>query len=357
VRRLFLIALALLLAGAADPRLARARTLLWTARYAEAEKAFQAILADNPRDVEARRGLAQAYYWSGDFRHAAAEFAALPHDPQSQRALAEIRAASRPGYAVEGSTLDDDQPYRARGTAVRAYWFSDPLTKWEIDAGAARLVDRDVASFGIAGETGLPPIHATLKAAAAWMRFPDDTKKLLPSVAVDERLGATTLTVAAADRPLLRSRAALLTHPTANVVSARWWRGDAWAIHAEHLGYFDHNRGNAADAFYLRPFGAMAFGASAAWRDTAESRFRGGVYDPYWTPMQQREVRAIAAAAWKRASLHLDGGIAHDSIAGTFHPWRAALTVGTGTFRVIAEHNVTAFYRSNEIRASLAGRF
>ena len=357
MRRLTVVVLALLFLSAADPRLARARALLWSAHYAEAERAFQAVLAGNPRDVEARRGLAQAYYWSGDFRSAAREFAALPHDSQSQRALAEIRAASRAGYAVEGSTIDDDQPYRARRTAVRAYWFSDPLTKWEVVGDAARLVDRDTASIGIANETGFPSLRATLHASAAWMRFPDDTKKLLPSIAVDERIGATMLTFAAADRPLLRSRPALLTHPTANVVSVRWSHGDVWAIHAEHLDYFDHNRGNTADAFWLRPFGAMAFGASAAWRDTAASRFTGGVYDPYWTPMQQREVRAIAAATWKRAALHIDGGVAHDAIAGTFHPWRAALTVGTGAFRVEAAHSVTAFYRSNEIRASVAGRF
>jgi hypothetical protein len=164
------------------------------------------------------------------------------------------------------------------------------------------------------------------------------------------------LTLSAAREPLLRTLAALRTHPTADVVSLRWGN-DRYAIHAESLRYFDRNRGSDADAFFLQPFGAIALGASAAWRDTRESRFASGIYDPYYTPEQQREARAIAAFATHGLGIHLDAGFGHDAIAGSFHPWRAAVSFTRSRFTLAAEHSSTAFYQSNEIRASVTGRF
>ena len=141
----------------------------------------------------------------------------------------------------------------------------------------------------------------------------------------------------------------------------------SFAVHAEALRYFDHNSGFAVDAYAMRPVtGTLSLGASAAYRDSDHSRFDGARYDPYYTPQRQSEARLIAAAAWTRSNrtfgLHLDGGAAHDAISGHFRPWRAAATMTFSLPRgnavtIAAEHNATAFYRSNEIRASLAGRF
>jgi hypothetical protein len=87
-----------------------------------------------------------------------------------------------------------------------------------------------------------------------------------------------------------------------------------------------------------------------------------GSYDPYWTPVGEREGRAIAATTWKHLTLHLDAGVAYDRLTGTFHPWRAAASTAFplwngAMLNVSAERSRTAFYTANEIHASVAGRF
>jgi hypothetical protein len=198
------------------------------------------------------------------------------------------------------------------------------------------------------------------------MTFPDQTSGVLPGIAADLRAGGGTLTIAGERRALLRSVGALVTHPTAGVVDLRWTRGENLAVHAEHFEYFDDNSGNGIDAWALAPFARTRLGVSAAWRDTADSRFISGVYTPYYTPQGLTEARAIVALPMRfsRSSLelHLDGGVGRDRVAGTFYPWRANLrwTVPlppSAAFDVEIGHSTTAFYSANEIRAGLAGRF
>src|SRR5437763_13114827 len=85
-----------------DARLALARVYLWEGRYREAEKLFAALVAQNPKDNDARRE------------------------------LEEIRAQSRPGYVVGGGFIDDDQPAQSFLPAATIYGFFDPLTKWTL---------------------------------------------------------------------------------------------------------------------------------------------------------------------------------------------------------------------------------
>ena len=373
-----MLAASVALQAAESPR-QRAFTLLWAARYAEARAAFEEILRQEPGDASARLGLAQSYYWPGDYQRALREFERVlelqPSNAEARKAVEEIRAASRPGFAVEANAIDDDQPYRGAGTEARVFFFSDPLTTWEIRGGGSRLralgETQSTAGIALAGETTLPSIRTRVRAGLGYFRFPDGDARLLPSM----RLQFSSLTLLAERRPLLRSAPALRTHASADVLSARWGRtsgsGMQYAIAAEQLRYFDRNRGWGADGYVLAPVSrAFSFGASAAFRDTRESRFDSGFgsgrYDPYYTPRQLAEARAVGAFTLTRgrlsASTHLDAGIAHERAAGRFVPWRASLSLTMRVapdvaFSATASHDSTAFYHANEIHAGLAGRF
>jgi len=338
----------------AQSPLQHAQALLWSGRYADAKREFRAILARNPRDENARFGLAQAEYWSGDFRAAARDFR-LVHRREAQTALREIEAASRPGWAAEAAALSDDQPYRAVSGTVSAYVFSDPLTKWQVDAeDAHRTSNGSSASTPfVRGGVTTSFVPVRIAASLARMRFPDATSQFLPSLSI----GTKTLTLSFERQALLRTTASLLTHPTADAVTASWRDDDRAAVEAQHLRYFDGNRGNGADAWLLRSVGALRVGGSVAWRDTAESRFVNGVYDPYYSPQRLREARAIVAAKWRNVDLHFDAGAGHEATVGSFHPWRAAASFTWKNVSVSAERSSTAFYTANEIRAGVAGRF
>ena len=373
-----------------DARRTLGQVLLWTGRYGEARKVFAALLDRHEDDVESRMGLAQAAYWSGDYRQALREFEQIlrqqPGRAEAQRAVVEIRSASRPGYSAELGGISDDQPYRSTTAEMTAQLFSDPLTKWQLGAGTTRLralgLTREVHEVAGSGETLLPAAGIGIRASLRWMRFPDDRSEILPLVAIERRIGRSRATVTLERRELLRAGAALRAHPFVDALSIRWSRDDPGATQfsagAESLHYFDGNRGTSADAYVLTPAGRFSLGASAAYRDTREPRFRAdtGEYDPYWTPHGLREVRAIAVTSVRRGGaifdLHLDGGIARDRVlyfaAGapsferTFHPWRASLGVSAPpiermTFRLSVERVSTVFYTANEIHAGVAGRF
>jgi hypothetical protein len=336
-----------------DAQLALANVLLWEGRYSDARGRFAVLVARNDRDSDARLGMAQSEYWSGDYRRALADFRRVASHPEARRAMAEIEAVSRPGYAAGATLLADPQPYRAASGGVSLFAFSDPLTKWQLDVGELHRESgalRDNSPFVRAGvETthGRTTLRAALGSNAV-------AGSLLRA---DFKLGSSVVSAAVSREALLRTAASLRAHPTANIVSLRWAEGDRFAVHAEKLRYFDRNDGTAIDAFALHQLGAISLGASAAWRDTRQSRFTGAVYDPYYTPQKQRDLRAVASWSANGFGVHLDGGIGHDAVAGSFHPWRAAASWTKGAFRIDAEHNSTAFYRSNEIRASVAGRF
>ena len=353
--------------------------LLWAGNYRQARAAFENVLRRQPRDPVARLGLAQSDYWSGDYRRALVEFQRVleiqPSNAEARRAVEEIRAVSRAGFGVEADAIDDDQPYRGGGTEARVFFFSDPLTKWELGGGGSRLRalgdEKSTAEIALAGETTLPSIRTRIRAGLRHFRFPDGDARLLPSLRAERRLRTSSIALVAERRPLLRSAPALRRHAWDDALSARWGRengsGLQFAAAAEHVRYFDRNSGWGADAYVLAPVSrALFLGASAAFRDTRESRFDGGQYDPYYTPQQLAEARAVGAFTLTRGRLttsaHLDAGIARERTAGRFVPWRASLSL---TMRVTpdvalsatATHDSTAFYNANEIHAGLAGRF
>ena len=354
-----------------NARLLLANVLLWAGKYTDARSHFGQLLQLDRRDVEARLGMAQSEYWSGDYRRAARDFREVlrlqPARREARQALAEIEAASRPGFRVDGGLLFDDQPYHAAGLTGTFYGFSDPLTKWQLDFAEAHRdsggAEADTPLIRIGAETTVVPM--TLRALIARMRFPDARWEWLPLVSVERRLAAGMLNLTVQRQDLLRTSAALRNHPTAQTVSLRL-SSDSFAVHAEHLRYFDHNRGNSMDGYLLHPIARIAIGASAAYRDTAESRFANSVYDPYYTPQKLRELRLIVASTLKRGQmtigLHLDGGVGREKVVGPFHPWNASANMAIPLFRggvlsIAAERSATAFYTANEIHASVAGRF
>ncbi len=354
-----------------EGRLLLADVLLWEGKYAAARAQFRQLVASNTRDVNARIGLAQSEYWSGDYRNAAREFRQIlqlqPSRGDARRALAEIDAASRPGFRVAAEALSDDQPYRAGGATVTLYAFSDPLTKWQIDFAQTHRSSRstavDTPLFRVAAETTFAPV--TIRAAMTRMRFPDAKHEWLPLLSLERKLAATTLNLTAQREDLLRTASALRNHPTAETVSLRW-SSDSFGVHVHHLQYFDRNRGDGIDAFFLWPIGRISAGASATYRDTAESRFANGIYNPYYTPQKLREARMIISSTLKRGAVtigwHVDGGFGHEQVVGSFHPWRASANLAVllphfAVLSVAAERSATAFYTVNEIRTSVAARF
>src|ERR1043165_8940557 len=72
------------------------QVLLWEQRYADAADVYRRLLPD----AEARKGLATAEYWAGDFRSALHDFA-LVNDADARKAIADIKAASAPLAGVD----------------------------------------------------------------------------------------------------------------------------------------------------------------------------------------------------------------------------------------------------------------
>src|SRR3954470_12399049 len=119
-------------------------------RYGDAAAVYGGILSDAPNDLDARKGLATAEYWSGDFRAAQRDYAAVlrarPNDADSRKALAEIKAASARVLASDNDFVTDDQPLHRARMSIGYTAFSDPLTKWTATAGTYALTARGFGS-------------------------------------------------------------------------------------------------------------------------------------------------------------------------------------------------------------------
>ncbi|HXH39763.1 MAG TPA: hypothetical protein VNN08_14130, partial [Thermoanaerobaculia bacterium] len=308
---------------------------------------------------------------------------------------------------------------RVRATIATTF-FSDPLTKWTATTGLYALSARSLglgsatAPFAsIAGSTWLPATHLRVGGSLRLFRFPDGATKPLGGLSLAHEWSGSTLSVDIDQHELLYAAPSLRTHASETSATLGWNRSSeaassAAALHA--IRYFDGNSGRAADAYHLLRVAhtaraSLSIGASASYRDSEQSRFRligasaavlagGGFaysysarYDPYWTPRNLFEARAIVAANLNvgRATIHLhaDSGIAHDrdlqfgpssgttaavplfvtpaEVSRTFHPWRASADVVVplpGTFAVTlgTEHQTTVFYRADSIHIGLTGR-
>lgn len=392
-------------------RLGLARVLLWSAQYREADRAFRDLLRERPNDASALLGSAQAAYWSGDLRTASRRFRdVLQRDPgnaEAAKALAELEELSAPRYDLRAAATDDSQPYSTFATQMRLSYFTDPATRWDVLGRFGSVEDGGSAfrSLGAGVSTTFTPMQIGLGASAESFRFPNGKTKILGSA----RISRSTpwrgkVTIGMERTPLLATAVSVDDAATLTRSFASWERatGDGLlaAVHLHRFDYFDDNRGLGADGWFLAPAGkAVRAGLSAAWRDTDEVRFRftgfrseargnafryeySGVYDPYWTPLDLREVRGVVSYEWKRLKLQADGGIAQDRarsfgpgggptptpfstfpvvIDRTFHPWRASAEwtqplSSRIELRARIRHEVTSFYRLNEIEASLGGR-
>lgn len=365
------------------------QVLLWEQRYDDAAAIYGALLRDAPNDVDARKGLATAEYWSGDFRAAKRDYAtvlrARPGDAESHKALADITMASAPLFASDNDFVSDDQPLHRARMSVAYTAFSDPLTKWTATAGTYALSARGFGSAtspfaAIAGSTVLPAAHLRATASLRLFRFPDGETKPLGSVAVSGDWRGATISLDVDQHELLYTASSLRTHAIETASTLGWTRStdaasSSAALHA--IRYFDGNSGRAADAYHLARVahgrsGSLSIGAAISYRDTEESRLvvigSQRRYDPYWTPLDLFEARAVAAATLNAGRvavhIHADGGWARDRDEGlrrTFHPWRTSADFVfplRGAFRATigVEHQATVFYNANSIRLGVSGR-
>ncbi|HEX7706083.1 MAG TPA: tetratricopeptide repeat protein [Thermoanaerobaculia bacterium] len=369
--------------GSQHLELLLARIRLWQGRLHEAAADFRALIALDPANAAAREGLATALYWSGDWPAAAREYRqVLASDPQHENARTTLRDIERTaaGVVEAGVSLaEDDQPFRRAQGQVSFVPRAESLTRWRFDVGSALLESPDQ---GVSETAPFAAIHLSSSfprsgfAVEVWTRarkFPDGEAMLLGGGAVRRSILSphSRLSLSIDQRELLYTTTSLTTHPYVTAATLRWdlEQPSGWyaSVNAEGLRYFDDNRGAVFDAWILRPLSpSLSLGASVGWRDTEESRFTpAGVYTPYYSPLNLREARVIVVLSRElqrgRIGLHLDTGYARETIKGSYHPFRgvatAAIPFGTNTLRLEIERSQTAFYSSNEIRASLARRF
>ena len=375
---LAVLAVALALAASTADDLRAAQQLAWNKQFDRAAAIYRRILRDEPSNVDARKGLATMEYWTGDFRSAQRDFDLVlrtrPDDTDSRRALIDIAAASAPVIESHDELTTDDQPMRRNVWLASYTQFTDPLTTWTATGGAYVLAagNRATAPFAqLAVNSAIPSLHLRATAALRALRFPDDRTMPLGSLSISREWSHSSLTAGIERHELLYTKSSLHSHPNEFAGSVSWQQRDdhdSSAATLRIIHYFDHNDGRAFDAYHLRsltPF--LSIGASASYRDTDESRFDGARYDPYWTPRNLVETRAIAAttihARRTTLSLHADAGWAHDhdQLSRTFHPWRLFADIAIplrGTFNATAgvERQSTVFYRANTIRFGFSGR-
>ena len=398
-------------------RVGLARVLLWAGRYAEAERRFAPLVAERPNDAGALLGYAQAAYWAGDFRAARSRYSRLlsadPAHEEARKVLNDLVMLSSPRYEITAVHRSDSQPYRMSGGRTVLSWFSDPLTRWDFRARATDVTAgaETIGGIGAGVSAGLPRVRMRVDAWAERFRFADGVAEVIGEVSLTRDLPARSEVTLSAERmPLLATATSVDSHPSAMQYTLAWRRKhtERWlasaSVHTRR--YSDGNEGIGADAWGLAPIWTgetitVRGGLSAAYRDTEEDRFRftsfrseplstaewqytfSGVYDPYWTPHKLKEARLIVVAETPRVKVHVDGGVARDEYVGfgpptgptpnplfifptvldrTFRPWRASaevtwpLPVGLA-LRARYAHDVTAFYKADEIEASLVGRF
>jgi tetratricopeptide (TPR) repeat protein len=439
--RLSLTLFALLIACSASADLRTAQQLAWEKRFAESEAMYRRLLADDPQSQEVRLGLARvvmwqgryaeaidlfeelpgiealegkatAEYWSGDLRSAARDFRrVLALDPNREFArtsLRDIEATARPSQRISVDSVHDDQPLDGIRAEAGCTFFSDPLTRWSVIGGtyqldAGRIGETSGQYVAVENETRAGAF--TFGGSLGIFEFPDGVRRPIGSVSVRHR----QLTLRVDRREEIASATSLRTHAALTTATLRWSHEGNWIGAAEisRRRYFDDNHGHAAIAYGVVPIRKGGWtlwaGASAAARDTEESRFRQtavsstldqgffryqyrGEYDPYWTPDNLLEGRVVLALE-RRASrggvkLHADGGYARDRgrafgpdagpgpfPASTFtftfdrayHPWRAGIAADFALaphWRIEAgiERGVTVDYRSTTVHAALVRR-
>lgn len=335
-----------------------ARVVMWQGRYAEAIALFETL-----EGVDALEGKAQAQYWSGDWRAAAGNFRRVlaldPNRDEARRSLAEIVATTRPSQRVTVAGTTDDQPLELIRTEVAATVFSDPQTRWTASLGR---YDGDASGefASVANETTIRGIVAS--GSLGLFTWPDGVRRPIGSASV--RRG--TLSARIERVPEIATATSFDTHAASTLAALRWETNRRWLAAAEvnQRSYSDDNQGWAAFAYAMAPLRKNEWtfwgGGAFAAKDTEESRFFAGRYDPYWTPQDLVEARAVVAVQRGPIKAHADAGWARDW-GRTYRPWRAGLTASFPVARGFGletgiERSVTVDYRATSFYASLVRR-
>lgn len=402
------------------------RVLLWKGSYRAARGVFDQLLQQTPGDVDALEGTATAAYWSGDFRSAARLFRAVvavqPQREFSRQSLREIALAGRAWSRASVEATSDDQPYHWIRRDARHSWFVDPLTRIDVSLGSYLLhaPDRharahaELASIG--ADVPFPLARLSIAAAAGLVHAPDGTTRPSGEASLRYRPRAHwEVRASIARHELLATATSIDTHTSATTagfsVKVDIPHRMLAAVEAGQVRYSDGNRGVSADGYLLYavasrdPWRFWA-GASADHRDTDSTRFGveaisstrapsddgflytyRGSYDPYWTPQNLREARAIAALEVSlprkaHGRIQAELGTARDTAVGfgplsgtsplpastfrfaidrTYHPVRVGVVLdGPLTESLSLETrydlNVTAFYRAKSFSIALVRR-
>lgn len=389
-------------------QLGLARVIMWSGRYEEAIDRFDELLQANTNDVDALEGRATAEYWSGDYRSAARDFRrVLRLDPKrevAQRSLSEIASTARPSQRIAVGGVRDDQPLDVNRGEIAATFFSDPLSRWTATLGMAHF---DAAARGTRTAD-----YIRLENETRWRDFVFGAS----AGSFDEsfvghagvRWRHFGLRVQRQEE--VASATSLRNEAFSTTATLRWSREGDWiaAAEASVRRYSDDNSGHALIAYAVVPVfkrGAWTFwaGGSAAARDTEETRFQPtaisstrengffrytyrGEYDPYWTPDDLLEARAVVAIerelARGRIKFHADGGTARDRgrafgpdtgnapfpldivtfpFDRSYSPYRFGITADyaiTPVYRLEAgaERSATVDYRSTTFHAAVVRR-
>ncbi|MDQ2695507.1 MAG: YaiO family outer membrane beta-barrel protein [Pseudomonadota bacterium] len=99
-----------------DVRTALARVRSWQRRFAAARRLYEAVLAEAPRHWEARAGLADTLFWSGNHQQALEHYRALlaaGYEPaQTRRRIRQVEAALAEAPAPAATEAGPALPYR-----------------------------------------------------------------------------------------------------------------------------------------------------------------------------------------------------------------------------------------------------
>jgi Tfp pilus assembly protein PilF len=365
----------------------------WSGDYRSAARDFRRVLKRRPDSAESRRSLAGIESTSVARFEISTDFGSDDQPYRVGRFQSVVSAFSDPLTRWDGTV--GSYVLRAAG---------------QEDANG-------VAPYARVGmETVIPSVRLTITPWIEVLRFPDGRTEGLWGIALRHPLGPSgDVTVRASRQELLTVRTSIDDHPSVTSVGVAWdWKPPSgWLarLEASRLRYFDANDGLSAGAFALAPFGSLSgflisAGPAVSYQDTDESRFQlvrtvsvplpgdgfryeyTGQYDPYWTPRRLWDARLVAVVQGNvsgnlTARVQADGGYARDRAVGfgpgtgttavppkafssfferEYHPWRLAaslaLALAPGArLEVGYAHQVTVFYASDTLHATLGGRF
>lgn len=334
-------------------------------------------------------------YWRGDLAAAVDRFEAAvavsPDQSEALRQLYEIRAATRSWARLSLMAMDDNQPYRRGRAELEVGAFLNPLWTAAVEL-TPHLLDPP-AHTGLASATRGPAeargtLTGFLPAArldvtggfggvrqdeTTWVGHAGLGLRLPGEISLEGRAERERYlwTTASADTLVMLESGELVLERAAHP----GWAGEAVA---RLESFRDGNRVATVYAWLLAPVvPGLRLGGAASWQDAEESRWQPDTerYTPYFTPLEQRVVSALAevVVSLGSATARLNGnwGVwAREEAPGTavsvpgnppgrgavrraersYTPWSvvAALDVPAGeriSLRFGAERQRTAFYQ------------